>query len=277
MEKEILDEAYQRSAVSRERDIYISRVAKPSGLINSLSEKASFALIRWLNGRYKNSYRSSLLKDLMTEIGWYNYGQYSRQVDSEISSYLHNEAWLPTTKGLQKPSHVFKKNSGAYDILGDTVPFFEHDLNEVVSDFLGIRVYLSNDELISYLLELATSNEGSIQMAERIYSALNSRVIERKAKDQVIASDCIAVPKNGSVIWVSPKVCIWRDRSDLFENEFHFLSNLYPKLKDFFVDVLEVASILVMNNSASCGWIFRKEKLQILRRPKTSLVCYSTG
>jgi len=242
IEKEILDEAYQRSAVSRERDIYISRVAKPSGLINSLSEKASFALIRWLNGRYKNSYRSSLLKDLMTEIGWYNYGQYSRQVDSEISSYLHNEAWLPTTKGLQKPSHVFKKNSGAYDILGDTVPFFEHDLNEVVSDFLGIRVYLSNDELISYLLELATSNEGSIQMAERIYSALNSRVIERKAKDQVIASDCIAVPKNGSVIWVSPKVCIWRDRSDLFENEFHFLSNLYPKLKDFFVDVLEVAS-----------------------------------
>jgi len=241
IEKEILDEAYQRSAVSRERDIYISRVVKPSGLIDNISERASIALIRWLNGRYKNSYHFSLLKDLMTDIGWYNYGQSSRQVESEMSNYLRNESWLPTTKGMQRPSHVFKKNSGVYDVLGDTIPYFEHELNEVVSDFLGIRVELSNDELISYLLDLSTSSEGSIQMAERIYSALSLREIDREVKDQLIASDCIAVLKDGSVYWVSPKVCVWKDRSDLFENEFYFLSNLYPKLKNFFLDVLDVA------------------------------------
>lgn len=242
IEKEILDEAYQRSASSRERDIYISRVVKPSGLLDHLPVKTSIALIRWLNGRYKNSYHSSLLKDLMTEIGWYNYGNYSRQVESEMSNYLRIESWLPTTKGMQRPSHVFKKNSGVYDVMGDTVPYFEQDLNEVVSDFLGIRVELSNDELISYLLDFSTSSEGSIQMAERIYSALSLREIDRKVKDQLIASDCIAVLKDGNVNWVSPKVCVWKDRSDLFENEFYFLSNLYPKLKDFFLDVLDVAS-----------------------------------
>lgn len=242
IEKEILDEAYQRSAVSRERDIYISMVVKPSGLIDNISERASIALIRWLNGRYKNSYHFSLLKDLMTEIGWYNYGQSSRQVESEISNYLLRASWLPTTKGMQKPSHAFKKNSGVYDVLGDTVPYFEHELNEVVSDFLGIRIELSNDELISYLLDLSTSSEGSIQMAERIYSALSLREIDREVKDQLIASDCIAVLKDGNVNWVSPKICVWKDRSDLFDNEFHFLSNLYPKLKDFFIDMLGVAS-----------------------------------
>lgn len=242
IEKEILDEAYQRSAVSRERDIYISRVVKPSGLINNLHEKTSFALIRWLNGRYKNSYQSSLLKDIMTEIGWYNYSQYSRQVESETSSYLRSESWLPTTKGMQRPSHVFKINSGVYDVLGDTVPYFEHDLNEVVSSFLGIRVDLSNEELISFLIDLSSSSEGNIQMAERIYSALNSRKIDGKIKDQLIASDCIAVLKDGNVNWVSPKVCVWKDRSDLFENEFYFLSKLYLRLKEFFLDVLDVAS-----------------------------------
>lgn len=242
IEKEILDDAYQRSAVSRERDIIISRVVKPSGLIDNISERASIALIRWLNGRYKNSNHFSLLKDIMTEIGWYNYGQYSRQVESEMSDYLHHASWLPTTKGMQRPSHVFKKNSGVYDVLGDTIPYFEHELNGVVSEFLGIRVELSNDELISYLLDLSTSSEGTIQMAERIYSALSLREIDREVKDQLIASDCIAILKDGNVNWVSPKVCIWKDRSDLFENEFYFLSNLYPKLKDFFIDALDVAS-----------------------------------
>jgi len=241
IEKEILDEAYQRSAVSRERDIYISRVVKPSGLIDNLSEKTSIALIRWLNGRYKNSYQSSLLKDIKTEIGWYNYSQYSRLVESKMSNYLRSESWLPTTKGMQRPSHVFKKNSGVYDVLGDSVPYFEHDLNEVVTSFLGIRVELSNEELISFLIDLSSSSEGNIQMAERIYSALNSREIDGKVKDQLIASDCIAVLKDGNVNWVSPKVCVWKDRSDLFENEFYFLSNLYPKLKNFFLDVLDVA------------------------------------
>ena len=241
IEKEILDEAYQRSASSRERDIYISRVVKPSGLLDRLPVKTSIALIRWLNGRYKNSYHSSLLKDLLTEIGWYNYGKYSRQVESEMSSYLRIESWLPTTKGMQRPSHVFKKNSGVYDVLGDTVPYFEQELNEVVSDFLGIRVELSNDELISYLLDFSTSSEGSIQMAERIYSALSLREIDGEVKDQLTSSDCIAVLNDGNVNWVSPKVCVWKDRSDMFESDFYFLSNLYPKLKNFFLDVLDVA------------------------------------
>lgn len=242
IEKKFLDAAYQGSAVSRERDIYISRVTKPSSLCNELSERTSIALIRWLNGRYKNSYHLSIAKDLMTEIGWYNYGLSTEKVDSEMSSFLLTDAWLTSSKGLQKPSHVFKKNSGVYDVLGDTVPYFDHELNEAVSAFLGIRVELSNDELISFLIDLSTSNEGNIQMAERIYSALSLREIDSKIKNKLISYDCIAVPKDGDVIWVSPKVCIWKDRSDLFENEFYFLSNLYSKLKDFFVDVLDVAS-----------------------------------
>lgn len=242
-EKEILNKACHRSAVSRLCDVYVSRVPKPSGLCNDLSERTSIALIRWLNGRYKKYYHSSIAKDLMTEIGWHYYNLDLEYVESEMSSFLLNEAWLPSTKGLQKPSHVFKKNSGVYDVLGDTVPYFEHDLNEVISEYLGIRVELSNDELISYLLDLATSSEGSIQMAERIYFALSSREIDGEIKDQLIASDCIAIPKDShDVIWVSPKVCVWEDRSDLFANEFYFLSKLYPKLKDFFIDVLDVAS-----------------------------------
>lgn len=241
-EKKLLDTAYQGSAVSREHDIYISRVTKPSGLCNDLSERTSTALIRWLNGRYKNSYQSSIAKDLMTEIGWYNHGLTTEKIESEMSSFLLNEAWLPSTKGFQKPSHVFKKTSGVYDVLGDTVPYFEHDLNEVVSEFLGIRVELSNDELISYLLDLSSSSEGNIQTAERVYSTLNSREIAGKVKDQLISSDCIAILKDCKVKWVSPKVCVWKDRSDLFDNEFYFLSNLYPKLRNFFVDVLNVAS-----------------------------------
>lgn len=241
IEKKALDEAYHRSAVSRKLDIYISRVHKPSGLSNDLSDSTSVALIRWLNGRYKNSYHSSIAKDLQTEIGWYNYGRSTKQVDSEITDFLRNVLWLPSTKGMQKPSHVFKKNIGIYDVLGDTVPYFEHDLNEVVSNFLGIRVELSNYELISFLKDLSSSNEGNIQMAERIYSALNSREIDGKVKDQLTSSDCIAVLNDGNVNWVSPKVCVWKDRSDMFESDFYFLSNLYPKLKNFFLDVLDVA------------------------------------
>ncbi len=240
-EKRLLAEAQSRSATSRLYEIYVSKVIKPSSLIDSISKETALALLNWLNGRYRTANQPSIHSELSNEIGWYNYSQYTRSAESGMFTFLRKEAWLPTTKGLQRPSHVFVRKPGVYDVLGDAVPYLEKEINPNVFEFLGIRDELTSKEIFSYLLDLSQSGQGSIDLASRVYKALSILEIDNDAKDQLLSANCIAVEEIGGVKWVTAGLCIWNDRSILFADQFYYLSKLYPKLRDFFVDKLGVA------------------------------------
>ena len=240
-EKRLLAEAQSRSATSRLYEIYVSKVIKPSSLIDSISKETALALLNWLNGRYRTANQPSIHSELSNEIGWYNYSQYTRSAESGMFTFLRKEAWLPTTKGLQRPSHVFVRKPGVYDVLGDAVPYLEKEINPYVFEFLGIRDELTSKEIFSYLLDLSQSGQGSIDLASRVYKALSILEIDNDAKDQLLSANCIAVEEIGGVKWVTAGLCIWNDRSILFADQFYYLSKLYPKLRDFFVDKLGVA------------------------------------
>ncbi|MCK9335130.1 MAG: hypothetical protein M0Q99_07460, partial [Candidatus Cloacimonetes bacterium] len=240
-EKRLLDEAQRGSATSRLYEIYVSKVIKPSSLTGNISKETALALLNWLNGRYGTANKPSIHSELLNEIGWYNYSQYTRSAESGMVTFLRKEAWLPTTKGLQRPSHVFVRKPGVYDVLGDAVPYLEKEINPYVFEFLGIRDELTSKEIFSYLLDLSRSGQGSIDLASRVYKALSILEIDNDAKDQLLSANCIAVEEIGGVKWVTAGLCIWNDRSILFADQFYYLSKLYPKLRDFFVDKLGVA------------------------------------
>jgi hypothetical protein len=240
-EKRLLAEAQSRSATSRLYEIYVSKVIKPSSLTGNISKETALALLNWLNGRYRTANQPSIHSELSNEIGWYNYSQYTRSAESGMFTFLRKEAWLPTTKGLQRPSHVFVRKPGVYDVLGDAVPYLEKEINPYVFEFLGIRDELTSKEIFSYLLDLSQSGQGSIDLASRVYKALSILEIDNDAKDQLLSANCIAVEEIGGVKWVTAGLCIWNDRSILFADQFYYLSKLYPKLRDFFVDKLGVA------------------------------------
>ncbi|MDY0151076.1 MAG: hypothetical protein RBS43_02245 [Candidatus Cloacimonas sp.] len=241
-EKSALNKASGECSRSQEINIKLQRVLMPSGLTGELTIKSVLSLIQWLNNRSKRAFWTNHIPETQSTVYWKKNSGHSILIESPISKFISNYPWFPSNRGFCKPSQMFKKTQGVWDIMGDSVPYLEYELTDPVFKYLQIRDDISNEDLVSYLLDLSKGGAGSRVLIARIYSALNSRTIDEDTRKTLAESNCIAVYKNDDVQWVSPKICVWSDRSDLFENEFYFLSNLYPKIKDFFIDVLNVAS-----------------------------------
>jgi len=246
-EKETLQWGTEYSANSRLSELTLRRVKRPSGLAAEITPKVSLSLVKWLNGiGIKGTYE--LEDKLKSKVTSYNRRPRSQKLSSEMTDFLDKRPWVPTTKGFYEPSRVFKNVPDIMDVLGDTVPYLEDTItfNDNVTEYFKIIDRLSNDQLISTLKSYSSSCSGSVEMAERIYSTLNPRILNSDTKEDIKAKlfsmDCVLIPSGDSKKWVSLNVCIWNDRSDLFPNEFCYLEKTYPKLREFFVGTLGVAT-----------------------------------
>jgi len=148
---------------------------------------------------------------------------------------------MPTTKGFVRPGQAYISSTNVKEVLGDTVPYIENNLlNQTIINLLKIRQQVTVEDLISILKQYSLSGEGSSDFAERVYRSLASRDISATMLGDLKQNNIIFIPTNPETKWVSRNSVIWRDRSDILGDDFIYLEKYYPKLKDFFIDKVQI-------------------------------------
>lgn len=248
-DKAALSTCHNKSAFSRYHDAFIETVRLPSAL-SSLTTNCAQALLKWLKYlrlEKKSDYKwESALHNAGLKIKgtFNNYGQYSNYFDSPLLAWLKRESWLPTTKGLVRTSLAFVSKTETKEVLGDTVPYFEGNLSESLLTLLGVNTSVTVETLISRLDACRDDPKMDAKLPERIYRQLASRTqdgdnsgLQWKFKRHPL----IFLPdRPAGQQWFTSKDCVWRDARELFGDAFGYLEQVYPRLRDFFVDTLKV-------------------------------------
>ena len=172
-------------------------------------------------------------------------GAYQFQCDrSSFLEWLRNTSWLPTGKGPVPPPQAFLRKDEIMEVLGDDgVPYFEGSLPESILRLLGIQTEVTTAALLDLLSELSAGNTGSVSLADRIYSQLESRVhgdtqvLRARFSNEALI---LVAASNDTVRWCKSGECVWEDASGVLGDGIVYLKNQYPKLQDFFVDRLGV-------------------------------------
>jgi hypothetical protein len=159
---------------------------------------------------------------------------------SEFMKHLKRTSWLPTTKGFVCPDQAFLPHPDIKEILGDSVPYFERKLPPNIIELLGIKTQATADELVSVLEQHSQNGNGDKEFVERVYRTLDSRDLPDNILTRLRQNKLIFVPSDSGQRWVSCDDAIWKDRGDVLDDDFVYLEKVYPKLKDFFVDRLQV-------------------------------------
>ena len=104
---------------------------------DSITRNYSRVLLKWLQSLSLPNEPQRIWGSRLFEAGlnikgtWHNRRQWSDYFDSPLLTWLRHNAWLPTTKGLVRPSLAFISKQETSEVLGDTVPYFEGDLSEL--------------------------------------------------------------------------------------------------------------------------------------------------
>jgi hypothetical protein len=172
----------------------------------------------------------------------YNYSP-SENRPAEIIMSLKSLEWLPTTKGRVRPSRAFFPKKSIKEILGDNVPYFEQDLPENISTLLGIRSDLTVEEMLGLLQDYSGDSSANLDLIQRLYSEIETRFFYdgKSVKPAFLNHALIFISsdeKNGT--WHKPDECVWQDSSDVLGDDFVYLEKHYPKLRELFVEILEV-------------------------------------
>ena len=197
-----------------------------SALIQFL-EKNSYKIEEWLF--YKRDFRNDRRCSFSTE-----------KKEASFIQCLKKLRWLPTTKGLAYTGQAFLPSPDIKEILGDSVPYFQGSLQSNIIDLLGIRTKATVEELISVLEQHAQNGDDSKELAERVYRTLDSRDLSENIKRRLRESNLILAAMDSKFGWVNYKDVVWKDRKDVLGDDFIFLENTYPKLKNFFVNIIGV-------------------------------------
>jgi len=253
-EKELASTCVTHAAYSRTYDTEISTYVQPSSLIQpneegKVSKTLSQALISYLSlldipdpSYYKN-------KQKLYELGFFAKGTYQNHgtgtiyLSSSVLEQLRKLSWFPTTKGYVRPSQAFLFTQGVKEILGNTVPYFKGVLTENVLEFLGVRSEVTVKELLGLLQDTAGDTTADPDMAERVYSELSVRIARDPQDIQTLFINEALILKKGDqkgVMWFKSGECVWEDAYDILGDDFAYLQNQYPKLKEFFVEQLGI-------------------------------------
>lgn len=248
-EKKALKACGQNAARSRYWDISIDTVRLPA-LPAPMTDNCAQALVKWLQWlslpHVSNYTWESKLHDAGLKIKgtWHNYRQNHDYFDSPLLAWLKDSAWLPTTKGLMRPSLAFVETPETREVLGDTVPYFKANLPEALLTLLGVNVSVTVETLLNRLDACRDDRAMDANLPARIYRQLASRTqdgddsgLREKFRDRPLVY--LADRPTGRQ-WVSSNDCVWDDASKLFGEGFGYLKTAYPKLKDFFVETLGV-------------------------------------
>jgi len=245
-----IEKAANSSTGNMSHLVELTRKRSLSIVTEPLTDQIQKSLVKWLSGlgKYAVSHRTSTEGLFKSKVSyWYRRTQYF-DFDSDVLAYLKESKWLYTTMGYRSPQETFVKHQKVEEILADSVPYVLSDLPDNILSMLGVKSDIDTDFLIERLLQQSKMSVGSLNFAERVYITLRSRFdtgysyyVERQKGDLLNEkSILVTTSEDSKAKWAYPSECIWIDRSDLFGDQFIYLSKLYPKLKDFFVSHLKV-------------------------------------
>ena len=265
-EAQILEKSKANAASSRIGDTTLTSYSLPSILINFPQEKKAIKLLSCslLSYLYELSVQNSNTRLLLSNQNLYvlglnakgTYENRGRGTVYSISCILHQLRqleWFPTTKGYVKPSQAFLSKHGIKDIfssknsikevLGDTVPYFEGNLQDDICQLLGVRSEVTVNDLIGLLRDHSGSDNPNQEMIERVYDELFVRTERDNHNINSIFSNESLIYVSGGQKgkkWLKSDECIWEDATDILEDEFSYLQKQYPDMKKFFINRLGV-------------------------------------
>ncbi len=165
--------------------------------------------------------------------------------DSEFFFHLKNHRWLPTQKGLVKPSQAFLPRKEIQEILGDTVPYFTGNGSETeILEELGVKTGLTVEVLMQTLIDVSISSESNSELVSRIYGQFASRtqfsdlseVAEKFRNNRLI----FIPEKDARKKWFKSCDVIWSDDKKILDKDIICLEKYYHNLKEFFVKTIGV-------------------------------------
>lgn len=176
--------------------------------------------------------------------GTYQYrGRNNEYRDSWLLDQLRYAPWLPSTKGLVCPYQAFIDKPGIREVLGDKVPYFTDTLPEPLLKLLGVKSDLTILELIRLLKENSGRQDMDPTLPPRIYTELEHRshFDAQKIRDAFSGKALIYTEDSRhNVKWCNRDECIWEDVTGVFGDDFICLERQYPKLKEFFIDLVGI-------------------------------------
>jgi hypothetical protein len=196
----------------------------------------AMSLVEWMKENNLSQYNKAIVE-------YFYYKKKEKYYNSELLYCLRTVSWLPTTKGHVRPSRAFLPKKSIKEILGDNVPYFEQDLPENISTLLGIRSDLTVEEMLGLLQDYSGDSSANLDLIQRLYSEIETRFFYdgKSVKPAFLNHALIFIPsdeKNGT--WHKPDECVWQDFSDVLGDDFVYLEKHYPKLRELFVEILEV-------------------------------------
>lgn len=158
---------------------------------------------------------------------------------SNFLKTLKNCCWMSTTKGYQQPSMTWYPNEDIKNIWQDNVPYITDNIPRVLLEEFGVKTSITNMDISNYLLNCSeTQQVVEVEFAYKLYLNLSIRNLEEQILLTLKSKKCIYIPESKK--WVFPSQCLW-EKSSVFENDFFYLSTIYPEsLKEFFVEKIGV-------------------------------------
>lgn len=196
-------------------------------------------LMRILDRRW--NYYSQYLE---AQYGWHEYNQlgrtYERLGASSFAKFLRDSNWVPTKDGKHlKPEAV------ALSELKDIVkaPVIDYEMsNEKFKKYLqdlGLQTKPTVEGAIALLKTCVEQKVNEINRFREIYGYLAQHEKEKKKIREELANfSCIFVPNRRKRYWKTSDI-FWEGGNSFLEWKTD-VGQTYPKLKDFFLDVLGV-------------------------------------
>lgn len=162
---------------------------------------------------------------------------------SDFLKSIRTSPWLPTTKGKQPPERSFLPRPGNKEMLGDTVPYVIDELPPNAVSLLGICSGLSIVGVIKLLQKCSEERSRNHDLFRRLYSHLEAgfRYGKSAALNAFRDSPIVFVPsETGAKEWHLVSELVWSDSAGVMDGELIAIENIYPELKSFFLNTLEV-------------------------------------
>jgi len=213
------------------------------------------ALIHWLEAMITS--RTNEIS--FGRFDWYYRTNKSKWVESLLMHDLRTVPWINTTKGLMEPGEVFVESKSLKEIFQNKLPYLKDTISPKLCDFLSIKTEVTTKSILDYLGELSNKKKIDKGLILKLYKYLNNHGID--LKEAFEENKYIFVPESKNS-WYSIDEVIWENAEEAFGDSYAWLSNHYPKLKDFFIDKLEVKEN-VDDQSILNTWLTLQEEVSV--------------
>lgn len=191
----------------------------------------------------------------------------SQDVSPSIAEALIDFSWLPVKikkkEATCEPPKAFLGKEAIREILGDDMPLFNDGLfsNEVLTA-LEIKTDIDYETLLNTLESYSGDKNASQKALVKIYSELAHRTEDHNRGIRQHFDDKRLIFMPDRQTWHTLSNCLWKDCSLALGDDFAYLENPYPKLKDFFVDTLGIKESADPESFADRWLILQKSKAQ---------------